>query len=77
MPDASLVRLHAQDHTVAVTLTVEYTDEYPDSLPKFSLEVSQGDLDEDEINHLLGELEKVVCGSMSRSIPLCPHSAHL
>ncbi|TFK80927.1 RWD-domain-containing protein [Polyporus arcularius HHB13444] len=44
---------------LAVALTVEYTDDYPDALPKFSIEVQQGDLDEDEIKQLLGELEKV------------------
>ncbi|RDX56883.1 RWD-domain-containing protein [Lentinus brumalis] len=44
---------------LAVALTVEYTDDYPDALPRFSIEVQQGDLDEDEIKQLLGELEKV------------------
>ncbi|KAI0721672.1 RWD-domain-containing protein [Cerioporus squamosus] len=44
---------------LAVALTVEYTDDYPDALPNFSIEVQRGDLDEDEIKQLLGELEKM------------------
>ena len=50
----------ADYRAVAVALNVEYTDSYPDSLPNFSIEVQRGDLDEDEIKQLLGELAKVV-----------------
>ncbi|RPD66033.1 RWD-domain-containing protein [Lentinus tigrinus ALCF2SS1-7] len=44
---------------LSVALNVEYPDGYPDALPKFSLEVQRGNLDEDEIEQLLGEMEKV------------------
>ncbi|KAI0374787.1 RWD-domain-containing protein [Pilatotrama ljubarskyi] len=44
---------------LALTLDVEYTDDYPDALPKFTLEATQGELDEAEINHLHDELQKV------------------
>ncbi|KAI0807121.1 RWD-domain-containing protein [Fomes fomentarius] len=44
---------------IAVALSVEYTDEYPDAVPQFSIEVERGEMDESEIKQLLGELEKV------------------
>ncbi|KAI0670478.1 ubiquitin-conjugating enzyme/RWD-like protein [Trametes maxima] len=44
---------------LALVLDVEYTDEYPDTLPKFTLEATQGELDEAEIDHLHDELQKV------------------
>ena len=54
---------------VSLALKVEYTDEYPDVLPIFFLEVQQGELEDDEINQLLVELGKVVrtCPSPSSS----------
>ncbi|OSD01612.1 RWD-domain-containing protein [Trametes coccinea BRFM310] len=44
---------------LALALDVEYTDGYPDSLPNFSLEATEGELDEAEIKHLHDELQKV------------------
>ncbi|KAI0361989.1 RWD-domain-containing protein [Trametes cingulata] len=44
---------------LTLALNVEYTDEYPDALPKFTLEATQGELDEDEISHLHDELQRV------------------
>ncbi|KAI0781037.1 RWD-domain-containing protein, partial [Trametes elegans] len=44
---------------LALTLDVEYPDEYPDALPKFTLEATQGELEEDEISHLHDELQRV------------------
>ena len=48
------------DRAVAVTLNVEYTDEYPEAVPRLSIEVQHGELDENEIDQLIGELNKVV-----------------
>lgn len=53
---------------VAVALRVEYTDEYPDAVPHFSIEVERGEMDETEIKQLLGELEKVVCPFLSNAM---------
>ncbi|EJF65766.1 RWD-domain-containing protein [Dichomitus squalens] len=44
---------------LSLTFSVEYPDEYPDTLPKLSLEVQQGELDDAEISQLLDELQKV------------------
>ena len=46
---------------VSLTFRVEYTDGYPDVLPKLSLEVEQGELEDEEISQLLEELRRVVC----------------
>ncbi|KAI8998728.1 RWD-domain-containing protein [Trametes punicea] len=45
--------------SLTLALNVEYTDGYPDVLPNFSLEATEGELDENEINHLHDELQKV------------------
>ena len=47
-------------HPVALGLSVQYPDEYPDAVPKFSIEVERGELEENEIAQLVAELEKVV-----------------
>ncbi|KAI0709092.1 RWD-domain-containing protein [Earliella scabrosa] len=44
---------------LALGLSVQYPDEYPDAVPKFSIEVERGELEENEIAQLLAELEKV------------------
>ena len=45
---------------VIVSFNVEYVDEYPDVLPKLSLSAESGELDDDDLTQLVGELEKVV-----------------
>jgi hypothetical protein len=37
-----------------------YTDDYPDELPKFSLEPLDGEIDEEEMNDLLSSSQAVV-----------------
>ena len=37
-----------------------YTDDYPDELPKLSLEPLEGDVDEEELNALLSSALAVV-----------------
>ncbi|KAH9901289.1 RWD-domain-containing protein [Cubamyces lactineus] len=44
---------------LALALNVEYTDGYPDVLPQFSLEATEGELDQSEVDHLHDELRKV------------------
>ncbi|KAJ8487136.1 hypothetical protein ONZ51_g4358 [Trametes cubensis] len=44
---------------LALALNVEYTDGYPDVLPNFSLEATEGELDQSEVDHLHDELRKV------------------
>jgi len=39
-----------------LTLTVRYTDRYPDELPDFSLEAIEGELEDDELQSLSDEL---------------------
>jgi hypothetical protein len=39
---------------------VYYTDGYPDELPKLSLELLEGEIDEDEMNGLLDSSQAVV-----------------
>lgn len=46
---------------VKLTLDVRYPDDYPDVLPELSLEPVEGEVDDGEIDHLLGELRSVVC----------------
>jgi hypothetical protein len=46
---------------VQLTLTVRYTDRYPDELPDFSLEAIEGELEDDELQSLSDELCTVVC----------------
>ena len=41
-------------------MTVYYTDGYPDELPKLSLELLEGEIDEEEINGLLDSAQTVV-----------------
>ena len=48
------------DCVVVLSFHVEYTEEYPDTLPNVSLSVEKGELDDDDITQLVGELEKVV-----------------
>jgi len=42
-----------------LTLTVHYTEEYPDQLPELSLEAIEGELDDNELESLLDELRTV------------------
>lgn len=44
-----------------LTLCVNYTDDYPDVLPNLSLKTIEGQVDEEELDKLLGELRAVVC----------------
>lgn len=46
---------------VKVTLTVRYSDKYPDVLPSLSLDSLEGSLEDHEIETLLNELSEVVC----------------
>lgn len=45
---------------VKLTLDVQYPDDYPDVLPELSLELTEGEVDDEEIEQLLGELRSVV-----------------
>jgi len=45
---------------VRLSLTVHYTDGYPDELPDLSLEAIEGELVDDELESLLHELRTVV-----------------
>ena len=45
---------------VDLSLTVYYTDDYPDELPKLSLEPLEGEVDEEELNALLNSAQAVV-----------------
>ena len=47
-----------------LALDVRYPDGYPDTLPELSIEPTEGDIEEDEVEHLLGELKKVVRRNM-------------
>jgi hypothetical protein len=57
-----LLHLTRQPHvtTVKVTLDVRYPDEYPDVLPELELDPTEGSLDDEELEHLRGELQTVV-----------------
>lgn len=41
-------------------MTVYYTDGYPDELPKLSLELLEGEVDEEEMNDLLDSAQAIV-----------------
>ena len=43
-----------------LTLNVRYPDGYPDTLPELILEPTEGELEDDELQHLLQELDRVV-----------------
>lgn len=45
---------------VKLTLSVHYTDDYPDTLPDVSIEAIEGDLGDDEIAGILSGLKSVV-----------------
>jgi hypothetical protein len=47
-------------HIVKLTLSVHYTDEYPDVLPELYLEAVEGEVEEEELDALLEELRGVV-----------------
>lgn len=49
-----------QIFAVQLTLHVLYPEQYPDTLPELSLESVDGDLEDDELTTLLGELRTVV-----------------
>lgn len=53
--------------SVKLALDVHYTDDYPDELPEFHLEVTEGSLDEQETEDLLNELKTVVCMKLQLS----------
>lgn len=46
---------------VQLTLTVYYTEGYPDELPQLTLEAIKGELDDNELKLLMDELQTVVC----------------
>ncbi len=43
-----------------LTLDVKYPEEYPDALPELSLEIVDGELEEEELEQLLAEMHTVV-----------------
>lgn len=45
---------------VKLVLDVKYPDAYPDVLPELSINVLEGELDDDETSHLMKELQTVV-----------------
>ncbi|KAI0281371.1 RWD-domain-containing protein [Russula aff. rugulosa BPL654] len=47
------------EESLNLSLTVYYTDGYPDELPKLSLELLEGEIDEEEINGLLDSAQTV------------------
>jgi hypothetical protein len=56
----SIKKLRFNAPLVDLSLTVYYTDDYPDVLPKLSLEPLEGEVDEEEINGLLDGAQAVV-----------------
>lgn len=50
-----------QHSLVKLVLEVQYTDDYPDTLPELSLELMEGSIEDDEIENLLADLRRVVC----------------
>jgi hypothetical protein len=54
------MRYPSQRRLVNLSLTVYYTDGYPDELPKLSLELLEGEIDEEEVNGLLDSAQAVV-----------------
>ena len=55
---------------VQLTLTVHYTDAYPDELPDLSLDAIEGELEDDELQSLLNELCTVVRPCQFTTTPL-------
>lgn len=53
--------------SVRVTLTVRYTDGYPEELPDLSLEAIEGELEDEELGSVLHELRAVVRRSVIRA----------
>jgi RWD domain len=53
-------KFHLNAPLVDLSLTVYYTDDYPDELPKLSLEPLEGEVDEEEIDGLLDSARAVV-----------------
>ncbi|PCH38244.1 RWD-domain-containing protein [Wolfiporia cocos MD-104 SS10] len=47
------------EEELKLSLEVQYTDEYPDALPEFSLETIEGSIDDADLDKLLDELRKV------------------
>ena len=54
------MRYSSQRPLVNLSLTVYYTDGYPDQLPKLSLEPLEGEIYEEEMNGLLDSAQVVV-----------------
>jgi hypothetical protein len=52
--------MHLNAPLVNLLLTVYYTDDYPDVLPKLSVELLEGEIDEEEKNGLLDSAQAVV-----------------
>lgn len=61
---------HKMNAVVKLALDVQYPDEYPEVLPDLSLETLEGSIDEEEIEHLLDELRRMVCPFPA--FPVCP-----
>jgi hypothetical protein len=53
-------KFHLNAPLVDLSLTVYYTDDYPDELPRLSLEPLEGEVDEEEISGLLDGAQAVV-----------------
>ncbi|KAI0054047.1 RWD-domain-containing protein [Auriscalpium vulgare] len=47
------------EDTLRLTLTVTYTDEYPDALPELELDAIEGELDEEEESGLLTDIRTI------------------
>lgn len=45
---------------VKLVLDVRYPDDYPEVLPELTINPSEGDLEDEEVEHLLKELQTVV-----------------
>ncbi len=43
-----------------LVLDVRYPDDYPEVLPELTINPSEGDLEDEEVEHLLKELQTVV-----------------
>jgi len=55
---------------VKLAMTVHYTDGYPDELPELSLQLIDGEVDEDDIRALLASAQ-VVVSVLAHSHILC------
>jgi hypothetical protein len=60
MTSSSYWCTYCRNKPVKITLKVHYTDDYPNTIPSLSLEPTETEFSEEEIDELLSELRNVV-----------------